>query len=78
MTGLELLEKVRDHSPETVRIMLTAYSDVEVVVGGLKSWTVNVFLKKPWDDNELRMEVRNAVRYHRHLGTGGAEAMQGV
>lgn len=78
MTGMEFLEKIRDLYPETVRIMLTAYSDVDVVVGGLNSWTVNVFLKKPWDEAELRMEVRNAVRYHHHLMDGGDESGHGV
>ncbi|MCW7754157.1 response regulator [Desulfobotulus sp. H1] len=78
MTGLELLEEIRKISPATVRIMLTAYSDVDVVVGGLNSWTVNVFLKKPWDDEELRTEVRNAIRYHCHLTEGGSEACRGV
>ncbi|TYT74634.1 response regulator [Desulfobotulus mexicanus] len=78
MTGLELLGKVRDLAPETVRIMLTAYADVDVALGGLNSWTVNVFLKKPWDDAELLMEIRNAIKYHKHLVGGGSEPGQGV
>lgn len=69
MTGVELLEEIRERFPETVRIMLTGYSDVEVAVGALNSWTVNVFLQKPWDNDELLAEVRNAIRYHGH-GSG--------
>ncbi len=61
MEGVELLEKVRVHSPDTVRIILTGYADVQASVDAINKGAVYRYLNKPWEDDDLRNTVRQAV-----------------
>jgi len=60
MSGTELLEHVRALRPETVRIILSGYSDIDDIVAAMNSGAINKFLTKPWDDGLLRADVREA------------------
>lgn len=61
MDGVELLEKVRVLSPDTVRIILTGYADVQASVDAINKGAVYRYLNKPWEDDDLRNTVRQAV-----------------
>lgn len=61
MEGVELLEKVRVHSPDTVRIILTGYADVQASVDAINKGAVYRYLNKPWEDDDLRNTIRQAV-----------------
>ena len=64
MTGLDLLRRMKDVSPRTVRILFTAYSELDVVVRAINVGEVFRFLRKPWDDAELQGVVLSAVKQH--------------
>jgi serine/threonine-protein kinase len=53
MSGVELLREVRKESPETVRILLTGYSDLASIVGSINDGEVYQFVSKPWNNQEL-------------------------
>ena len=62
MTGVELLTQIAETRPDIVRIVLTAYSDVEPMLAAInraKAWR---FLVKPYDPEELRASVTEALR----------------
>jgi signal transduction histidine kinase len=62
MTGVQLLTRIAEQRPDIVRIVLTAYSDVEpmlVAINRAKAWR---FLVKPYDPEELRAAVTEALR----------------
>ncbi|WP_339734373.1 HD domain-containing phosphohydrolase [uncultured Gimesia sp.] len=61
LEGTKLLERVRDLSPETIRIILTGYADKDAAIESINQGSVYRFLTKPWNDNELRNEVKRAV-----------------
>lgn len=61
MTGSELLARIAEKYPETVRVMLTAYSDVEPMVGAINQGAVFRFLLKPYAIEELRQVVAEAM-----------------
>ncbi|MEO8387978.1 protein kinase [Polaromonas sp.] len=61
MTGTELLSKVRVGFPNTVRILLTGYSDLAAIVGSVNEGEVYRFASKPWDTQEIRALVAEAV-----------------
>jgi len=73
MTGAELLKLVRERWPETIRIMLTGYADVNSIMGAVKEGAVYKFITKPWNDEDLRLTVSLALqqyllmRENRHL-----------
>lgn len=64
MSGLDLLRRVKLMAPATVRILFTAYTDLEVVIRAINEGEVFRFVKKPWDDEELIGVVLSAIRHH--------------
>ncbi|HMX23672.1 MAG TPA: response regulator, partial [Accumulibacter sp.] len=64
MDGSELLAKVRKLYPETVRLMLSGYTDMGAVTRAVNSGELYRFITKPWDDDELVEAVREAFRHH--------------
>jgi len=62
MTGAELLKLVRERYPETIRIMLTGYADVNSIMGAVKEGAVYKFITKPWNDEDLRLTVSLALQ----------------
>lgn len=65
MSGTEFLSTVKELYPDTVRIILSGYTDLEVVTESVNRGAVFKFLTKPWDDNLLREQVRDAFRRYR-------------
>lgn len=59
--GSRFLEKVRELSPDTIRIILTGHADIESAVDAINRGSVFRFLTKPWVDDELCSVVRQAV-----------------
>jgi diguanylate cyclase (GGDEF)-like protein/PAS domain S-box-containing protein len=62
MNGIELLRTVRKLHPDTVRIMLTAYADQQVIAAAINEGAVYKFIFKPWADEQLRTDIREAFR----------------
>jgi diguanylate cyclase len=60
MTGIQLLEWVRDHSPKTVRLLMTGYAELEDAVEAINRGQVYYYLLKPWRTEELQQILRNA------------------
>ena len=61
MLGVELLRRARDLSPDSVRILLTGYSDLASIVGSINEGEVYRFISKPWDNQELQQVIAEAV-----------------
>lgn len=64
MTGGELLKRIRERWPETIRIMLTGHSDVHSIMGGVRDGAVYKFITKPWNDEDLRLTVSLALQQY--------------
>ncbi len=65
MDGITLLERVRERSPDTVRIVLTAYTDPDVILGAVNRGDVWRFLVKPWNAADMEATIKAAIeRYH--------------
>ncbi|HSB42971.1 MAG TPA: sigma-54 dependent transcriptional regulator [Methylomirabilota bacterium] len=64
MTGVELLRRSQDVAPEAVRIVLTAYTDVDSLMDAINTGRIYHFVAKPWDPNELLVIVRRAAEHY--------------
>ncbi|MEJ2044532.1 MAG: response regulator [Reinekea sp.] len=53
MTGVELLSKVKDMSKNTIRILLTGYSDLKAVMKSVNEGEIFRYITKPWNNQEL-------------------------
>lgn len=67
MSGTEFLSLTATQYPDIIRIILTGYTDVEDLVEAINSGKVFKYVTKPWDDDELRAVVRQAVDTHNVL-----------
>jgi diguanylate cyclase (GGDEF)-like protein len=61
LTGVQLLEWVRHHSPRTVRLLMTGYAEHEDAVEAINRGQVYYYLLKPWRIEELLQILRNAA-----------------
>jgi len=61
MTGTELLARSREVAPDTVRLLLTAFTDADALMASINAANVYQFLLKPWDSKELAHTVRRGV-----------------
>ena len=61
MKGTELLEKVAAEFPDTVRMILTGYSDIDAVISAINCSKIYYYFKKPWNESEVRLTLGNAL-----------------
>ncbi|NDJ15771.1 response regulator [Myxacorys almedinensis] len=67
MSGTEFLSLTAAKYPDIIRIILTGYTDVEDLVEAINSGKVFKYVTKPWDDEELKLVVRQAADTHNVL-----------
>lgn len=60
MTGAELLAAAQQIAPQTLRILLTGYSDLDAAVAALNNGGIFRYLTKPWDAQEMAFTLRQA------------------
>lgn len=63
MTGVEFLSKVKELHPDTIRLMLSGYTELNSVTDAINEGAVFRFLTKPWDDEKLRASIKEAFQY---------------
>lgn len=59
--GNELLRYARERYPHIVRILTTAYSELDQTVEAVNQGQIHRYIKKPWDITALRMELKQAL-----------------
>ncbi len=62
MTGTEFLSQAKELYPDTVRLVLSGYTELSSVTEAINRGAVYKFLTKPWDDELLRANVDEAFR----------------
>jgi DNA-binding NtrC family response regulator len=61
MTGLELLKAARELRPDAVGIIVTAFTDVDVLIEAINLGRIYRYVTKPWDSKELRGILTHAI-----------------
>lgn len=64
MNGVDFLREVHIRYPETVRIVLSGYADTAAVVDAINEGQIYKFIPKPWNDDELRVTINNALEIY--------------
>ncbi|MGE5492553.1 MAG: response regulator [Actinomycetota bacterium] len=62
MTGIEFLRQAKECCPDSIRMVLSGYTDLETVTSAINQGDIYRFLTKPWDDDDLRANIEDAVR----------------
>ena len=60
MTGVDFFTHIKDKFPDTLKLILTGYTDVESVIGAINDGQVFRYVKKPWNPDELDLVIRDA------------------
>lgn len=61
MDGVEFLKRVNDIQPRTMRLLVTAYSDVKILIDAINQAKIYRYIKKPYSPDELIMIVESAL-----------------
>jgi signal transduction histidine kinase len=64
ITGTEFFAKVRSLYPEKIRIIVTAYSDLQAVLDAINKGEVYRFIDKPWTQQSMEVTINNAVEVY--------------
>ncbi|KQU81641.1 MULTISPECIES: EAL domain-containing protein [unclassified Rhizobacter] len=62
MTGVEFLRRAKELYPDTVRMVLSGYTELQSITDAVNEGAIYKFLTKPWDDERLRAHVAEAFR----------------
>ncbi len=63
MTGVQMLSKIRERAPDTVRIIVSAYSDSSELMDAINAGQVYRYVLKPWDPTDLEAVVRQGLEH---------------
>ena len=61
MNGAQFLEKVYELYPDTVRILLTGYSEISSTIDAINKGNIYKYISKPWEEHDLKLTLRNAL-----------------
>ena len=64
MSGTEFLSKMKKLYPDTIRIILSGHTGLESVIDSINRGAIYRFYTKPWDDTELRDNIRLAFHHY--------------
>jgi response regulator RpfG family c-di-GMP phosphodiesterase len=67
MSGLDFLSSLKTMSPNTVKILMSAYADLSTVLAAINRSEVFRYVLKPWKDEEMFRAVRDGLRRHRQV-----------
>ena len=65
MTGVEMLGRIKESYPDTIRLLFTAYSDLTAVIDAINKGSVYRYIAKPWDVDDLKATLRQAYDVYR-------------
>lgn len=65
MTGVQLLEAISPEFPDTFRLIVTGFSDIDAVISSINTGKVFRYIKKPWNATELKQSIDQAIESRR-------------
>jgi signal transduction histidine kinase len=64
MPGVELLRRVKEMHPDTIRLLFTAYADIDAVIDAINQGNVYRYISKPWEVSELKAVLKQAFEFY--------------
>ena len=61
MDGARFLGEARKRHPDTVRLLLTGYADMESTIEAINAGQISRYISKPWNDQDVLLTVREAL-----------------
>lgn len=67
LDGVQLLTAIKDLQPDAMRLILSGYADLDGVLVAINQAEIYRFICKPWQDDELRLAIHQALEHRRVL-----------
>ena len=67
MKGTQFLEEAKNISPDTVRFLITGYSQMETILHAVNRGAVQKYITKPWDPDELLSTIQSGIQLYEQL-----------
>lgn len=77
MSGVEFFAEVCRRHPETVRMILTGFSDMDAIIEAINDGHVYSYITKPWEPERLKQVMKQAVEHH-HLTVENERLLAGM
>ncbi len=62
--GVQFLREVKKLYPNSIRMVLSGYADINAIINAVNEGEIYKFLTKPWNDDELKVTVRRAIEQY--------------
>ncbi|MGM0510307.1 MAG: response regulator [Thermoplasmatota archaeon] len=67
MNGLEMLSIIREKHPDIIRVLITAYSELELAKDAINKAKVDLYLEKPWSKDDIREKIKKELEIFESL-----------
>jgi response regulator RpfG family c-di-GMP phosphodiesterase len=67
MEGTKFLEHAKTLHPETIRFLITGYSQMETIINAVNKGAVQRYISKPWDNDELLAAIRSGIEQYKRF-----------
>ena len=64
MTGVEFFKVLKEEYPDTIRILITGYSDIQAVIDAINEGQIYRYIAKPWEPNDLLLVIQQAIEVY--------------
>ncbi len=64
MTGVEFFEEIQEKMPEVMRILITGYADINIVVDAVNKGKIFKYIQKPWNNDQLKESILEAYEVY--------------
>ncbi|MCK5541182.1 MAG: response regulator [Desulfobacterales bacterium] len=61
MSGSEFLGKAKEISPDTIRFLLTGYSDMDAITEAVNNGSIHKYISKPWDNKDFEGKIKSGL-----------------
>lgn len=78
MMGAQVLKQVAEISPNTMRLLLTGYSDMESIIDSVNEGEIFRYINKPWDPDDIKATVDEAVEIARNISDPGMPELDAI
>lgn len=63
-TGVEFLEKTRPINPRAIRMLVTAFSDLNAAIDAVNTGAIYKYITKPWEPQEFEITIKRAMEFY--------------
>jgi len=67
MSGSEFFQQAKNVQPDTTRVLITGYSDIEAVIKAVNEGQIFYYIEKPWEPEDLELVMKRAVERYQLL-----------